>query len=235
MHAHAERRSAGRTIAREIVLAVVIAIACFPFFGAGRVDWAPMLEQLRERPDQQELTELVHEILSRFEEDTTLLNPARTILGCLGGGCLQPVLLTPPSQLVAGRTRSGPSRSYNSGSIVGLIGVFGDTIARGVNGFFLLRTTPEGSIQLIDVAGEEVASLTAIHADQVSVTPIPIPDPERGSQLLPERVLEGPLRVDAPDAWIVVDERAALILTVGHTDQADLFSGIIVLGTSPQP
>jgi hypothetical protein len=210
-------------------------MVCFPLLGAERVDWSPMLEQLRERPNQQELTELVREILSRFEEDTTLLDPNRTILGCLGGGCLQPVLLTPPSQLVAGRNRSGAGRSYNAGSIVGLIGVFGDMIGREVNGFFLLKTTREGSVQLIDVTGEVVASLTAIHADQVSVTPIPIPDPERGSQLLPERVLEGTLRVDAPNAWIVVDERAALIFTVGHTDQANLFSGIIMLGASLQP
>jgi len=214
-----------------LVLVVGLAMTWLPAAGQ---DWAPFLEQLREQPDREALTGLVINVLGRFEQDLSVLDPSRTILECAGGGCLRPVLLTPPSQLVAGQTRSGPSRSYNDGRIVGLIGGFDGTIARDVEGFFLLRSNPDGSISLLDTAGEEAERLAAAHVDQVSVTPIPIPDPEGDSVLLPSRVLDTRIEIEEPAAHIAGRSRTGTLFSIGSTGETGLFSGIVFSGQIPE-
>lgn len=218
------------TVAVSSLLVVLVA-AWLPAVGQERIDWTPMLEQLREQPQQEALTELVEEVLGRFEGDTSVLDPSRTVLACVGGGCLRPVLITPPERLVAGQTRSGPRRAYNTRGIVGLIGVSGGIIARDLEGLFLLKTNPDGSISLLDVTGGEVARLAAAHIDQVSVTPIPIPDPEGESVLLPARVLETRIEIEAPSARIAGGEaQSSSLFSIGRLDESGLFAGVVFSG-----
>ncbi len=224
-----------RRVLAIVALASILVLAGLPILGQERVNWTPFLERLQEQPDQEALTELVIDALARFEQNLSVLDPSRTILACAGGGCLRPILLTPPNRLVAGQTRSGPSRSYNVGEIVGLIGGFGGTIARDLEGFFLLRATSDGSIGLLDAAGEEVKTFAAAHVDQVSVTPIPIPDPEGESLLLSSRAFERRIEIESPAPAVVVGgSRAASTFSIGRIDENGLFSGIIFSGDVPE-
>ena len=221
-----------------VILAVSVVVSS-ALASEGR-DWSPIVQQLRTQPGPELLAELVNQVLARFDESVaaeavTLLDPQRSVLACLGAGCLDSLLITPPGELTAGQTRNGPSRVYNQGAIVGLLGTFGETLARGLEGFFLLRAHADGSIGLLNTCGEEVMVLPAAHVDQVSVTPIPIPGQGEESVSLPARVLQTRLEIDQPTGSVILASRSPVEILIGESTQDGLFSGVALCGTLPIP
>ena len=225
------------------LVSVGLAVALIASLGTGAFaqrhpDWAPIVEELHRQPSGDRLTELAHRALDLFTGDApeqllSVLSPEHTILYCAGTGCLGLVMITPPGELIAGQTPTGASRAYNQDQIVGFIGTFGSTLVPDVEGFFLLKSNPDGSIALLDYAGEQVASLLAAHLFQTGATPLPIPRPEDGSTLLPERVVEMQLEIDAPIAAAVAQSRSPIEITIGSTDRDGLFSGVVLCGAIP--
>jgi hypothetical protein len=230
-----------RRIHRRVGLSlVVILLVAFgaTLLGQRGTDWVPIVEQLRLQPSPELLAELVHQVLEQFGEGVSerivlLLAPQHTILYCAGTGCLGLVLITPPNVLVAGQTRAGASRAYNQGEIVGLLGTFGNTVAPDLEGFFLLRSNPDGSVGLLDKNGEQVTALGAVHAFRETVAPLLIPDPERGSVLLPERMLETTLEIEGPAANVSAESRSPIQITIGAVDEVGFFSGVALCGAIP--
>jgi len=223
----------------SIGLAITLVVS-FGISGLGQrqPDWAPIVEELHGQPSGERLAELVHQALDLFAGDAAerllaVLSPAHTILYCAGTGCLGLVMITPPSELFAGQTPMGASRAYNQDQVVGFIGTFGNTLVPGLEGFFLLRSNPDGSIALLDNAGEQVASLVAAHLLQTGATPLPIPRPEDGSTLLPRQVLEMQIEIDELTVAASAESRSPIEITIGSTGRDGLFSGVILCGAIP--
>ncbi len=226
-----------RWVRWSLVVTLVVASG-MTLLGQRDSDWAPIVEQLRMEPSPELLAELVHQVLEQFGEDVSerispLLSPQRTILYCAGTGCLGLVLVTPPNELIAGQTRTGASRAYNQGKIVGLLGTFGNTIAPSLEGFFLLCSNPDGSVGLLDENGEQVAALGVVHAFRVEAAALPGLRTEEGSTLLPGRTLEIALEIEAPTVSLSVESRSPIQISIGTTDEKGLFSGVFFCGAIP--
>lgn len=222
-----------------VALVVVLVVSFGAVVSAQRQpNWTPIVQMLREQPTSEGLAELAREAIGLFAGDDAErllagLSPEHTILYCAGTGCLGLVLVTPPNELVAGQTEAGASRAYNQGDIVGFVGTFGGTLAPDVEGFFLLQTSPDGSIALVNAAGEQVASLVASHLLQVGATPLPIPRPEDRSTLLSEQALEMVLEIESPTATASAESRSPVAITIGRTDRDGFFSGVALCGAIP--
>lgn len=230
-------RRVSRCVSLGLVVILLVASGV-TLLGQRGTDWMPIVEQLRLQPNPELLAELVQQVLEQFGEGVSertvpLLAPQHTILYCAGTGCLGLVLITPPDALVAGQTRAGASRAYNQGEIVGLLGTFGNTIAPDLEGFFLLRSNPDGSVGLLDKDGEQVTALGAVHAFRERVTPVLILDPEEGSVLLSERMLEMTLEIEAPAVNLSAQSRLPIQITIGTVDEEGLFSGVVLCGAIP--
>lgn len=231
----------GRRVNRCVSLSLIVILLVasgVTLLGQRGTDSVSIVEQLRLQPSPELLAELVQQVLEQFGEGVSerivpLLAPQHTILYCAGTGCLGLVLITPPNALVAGQTRAGASQAYNQGEIVGLLGTFGNTIAPDLEGFFLLRSNPDGSVGLLDKDGEQVTTLGAVHAFRETVPRLLIPDPERGSVLLSERMLETTLEIEAPAANVSAESRSPIQITIGTVDEEGLFSGVVLCGAIP--
>jgi hypothetical protein len=218
-------------------VAVIIVFGVTSLGGRG-VDWSPIVEALRSGPSPELLAELVHQVLERFSGEVTerilpLLDPQQTILYCAGTGCLGLVLVTPPRVLVAGQTRAGVSRAYNQGEILGLLGTFGNTIAPGLEGFFLLTSNLDGSVGVIDENGEEVTVLGAFHAFRVETAAVLDHRFEEGSVLLSGRTSEITVEIEDPIASLVAEERLPVQIRIGTAGEDGLFSGVALCGAIP--
>lgn len=226
-----------RWVSISLAMALVVS---FGISGLGQreTDWRPIVEELRSRPSSEVLAELVHEALKLFAEGASarilsVLAPEHTVLYCAGTGCLGLVLVTPPNELFAGQGKTGASRTYNQGEIVGFIGTFGGTLAPDLEGFFLLRSNPDGSVGLLNKDGEEVATLVAAHVLQVEAARLPIPRPEQGSTRLPERVVEMRIEMEEPIVDVSAESRLPIQIRIGQADPGGLFSGVVLCGAIP--
>jgi|GEM_PF-6995274 len=230
-------RRINRWVSLSLVVTLVVASG-MTLLGQRGIDWAPVVEQLRLQPSPELLAELVQQVLEQFGEGASerivpLLAPQHTILYCAGTGCLGLVLVTPPNELIAGQTRGGVSRAYNQGEIVGFLGTFGNTIAPDLEGFFLLRSNPDGSVGLLDENGEQVTALGAMHTFRVGVASLPTPRSEEESMLLPERTLEMLLEIEAPTVNVSAESRSPIQISIGTADEEGLFSGVVLCGAIP--
>jgi hypothetical protein len=220
------------------LVGVLVVVGGVTSLGQRGADWRPIVEQLRSQPSPELLAELVSQVLERFsagvsERIVPLLNPQQTILYCAGTGCLGLVLVTPPGELIAGQIRTGTTRAYNQGEIVGLLGTFGNTIAPDVEGFFLLRSNPDGSMGLLDENGEQVTTIGALHTVQMELPADLSSRLEKGSLLLPEWTKEETLSIEAPAVDILAESRSAVQIRIGTTDDEGLFTGVVLCGAIP--
>lgn len=235
-----EGQSSYRRIRRWIGLSLAVTLVVVPgttLLGQRGIDWTPILEELRSQPSPETLAELVHQVLEQFGEGVServvpLLAPHQTILYCAGTGCLGLVLVTPPNVLVAGQTRTGVSRAYNQGEIVGLLGTFGEMIAPGLEGFFLLVSHLDGSVGLLDENGELVTELSAVHAFRMETAALSA-RLEEGSVLLSERMQETTLEIEAPTASLLAESRLPVRIRIGTIEEEGFFSGVVLCGAIP--
>jgi len=220
------------------LVAILVVSSGMTLLGQRDSNWGPIAEQLRMQPSLEVLAELVHQVLEQFREAVServvlLLDPQQTILYCAGTGCLGLVVVTPPHVLIAGQTRTGVTRAYNQGEIVGLLGTFGNTLAPDLEGFFLLMGNPDGSIGLLDVSGTQVAELSAVHAFREATTTLLDLRLEEGSVLLSERTQEMTLEIEAPTVNLLAESRLPIQIRIGTTEEKGWFSGVVLCGAIP--
>ena len=212
----------------------LLVFATFPAAATEPGRWDAVWEQLATNPSGETLAEIAQEAVLNFAELgpelLQQLDPSQALLYC-GPDCNRLVLIVPAKVLASFDQAGQLSRAFNQGRVVALLGVRGDLLLPGVNGFFLLVTQPNGAVALIQEDGEDVAALVAMHVWMLGIPSRPLPRPEI-PLLLPRG---GPYELQGPTVEAGRAAGGELLLKIGQTLRGGIFSGIILFGTAPQP
>ncbi|MBS3793101.1 hypothetical protein KGY77_10730 [Candidatus Bipolaricaulota bacterium] len=184
-----------------------------------------LLERITEAENKEEIAELTHQAFQHFMEEyperlDNSINP-QLLFGCTGGGCLRPVgeegfyVIVPFEEIAF--TREGDPVAFMAVSS-----------PETRSGFFLISLNSGGEeVSYINRNGETVSTRqVALHTgnERISVTPIPIPDPERIS-----------LTIEEPQVSMVETREDGVSIWIGERRENGLYYGVNLISVMPEP